>query len=89
MSGSFLEITFRNGKPFAAYLRLPRGEGGKVDHTREVRPGLLVDFAADGTPMGLEIVHPATTDDDSVLAVLAEVHATPVARAELAPLRAA
>jgi uncharacterized protein YuzE len=89
MSGSFLEVTFRNGKPFAAYLRLRRAEGGRVHHTRELRPGLLVDFAADGTALGVEIVHPAETDEDAVMAVLAECKALPVARAELAPLRAA
>ena len=47
MSATFLEVTFRHGRAFAAYLRPPRAAGTKVDHSREVRPGLVVDFAAD------------------------------------------
>ena len=89
MNATFLDVTFRHGKPFAAYLRLPQSAHAKVDHTREVRPGLVVDFAADGTPLGVEIVNPASTDADKVMAVLAEVNAAPVSRADLAPLHAA
>lgn len=89
MSATFLEVTFRHGRPFAAYLRLPRAAGAKVDHSREVRPGLVVDFSADDTPLGLEIVNPTTTDEDTVLAVLAEIRAPLVSRDDLAPLRAA
>jgi uncharacterized protein YuzE len=85
----FLEMSFREGKPFAAYLHFPRDEGAKVARTREIRPGLLVDFAADGKPMGVEIVNPAQTSAETVLAVIAEVHAGPVSPEELAPLRAA
>ena len=89
MSDVFLEISFREGKPFAAYLHFPRDEGAKVARTREVRPGLVVDFAAGGKPMGIEIVNPLQTSAEAVLAVIAEVHAAPVSLQELAPLRAA
>jgi uncharacterized protein YuzE len=89
MSEVFLEISFHGGKPFAAYLRLPRDHGAKIARTREVRPGLVVDFAADGKPMGIEIVHPSQTSAETILAVIEEVHAAPVSLQELAPLRAA
>lgn len=89
MSEVFLEMSFHEGKPFAAYLHLPRETGAKVARTREIRPGLLVDFAADGKAMGIEIVNPMQTAAETVLAVIAEVHAGPVSPQELAPLRAA
>jgi uncharacterized protein YuzE len=88
MSDVFLEMSFHQGKPFAAYLHL-RHESGKVARTKEIRPGLLVDFADDGKPMGVEIVNPLQTDAETVLAVIAEVHGGPVSLEELAPLRAA
>lgn len=88
MSDVFLEMSFHAGKPFAAYLHL-RHESAKVARTKEIRPGLLVDFAADGKPMGVEIVNPLQTDAQTVLAVIAEVHGGPVSLEELAPLRAA
>ena len=89
MTGVFLEMSFREGKPFAAYLQLPRESGAKVARTREIRPGLVVDFAADGKAMGLEIVNPMQTDVETVLSVLADVHAGPVSPQDLAPLCAA
>ncbi len=89
MSDAFLEITYRHGKPFAAYLRLPRRRRAKVSRTAELRPGILVDFDSKGTPMGVEIVHPSSTAPEIVLEVLAEVHAAAVDAKELAPLRAA
>ena len=89
MSATFLEVTFRHGRPFAAYLRLPRAAGAQVDHSREVRPGLIVDFSADDTPLGLEIVNPGATDEDTVMEVLAEIRAPAVSREDLAPLHAA
>ena len=89
MSSAFLEVSFQNGKPFAAYLRLPRAAGTKVARTREVRPGVVVDFSADGGAMGVEIIHPSQTRPEVVLEVLAEVAASPVTLADLAPLQAA
>jgi hypothetical protein len=89
MSEVFLEMSFHEGKPFAAYLHLPREKGATVARTREMRPGLLVDFAADDKPMGVEIVNPMHMNVETVLPVLAEVHAAPVSPHELAPLRAA
>jgi len=89
MSEVFLEVSFHEGRPFAAYLHLPRARGAKIASTKEIRPGLLVDFAADGKPMGVEIVNPAQTSAETVLEVIAEVHAGPVSLQELSPLRAA
>lgn len=88
MSDVFLEMSFRRGKAFAAYLHL-RHESAKVARTKEIRPGLLVDFADDGAPIGVEIVNPLQTDAETVIAVISEVRGGPVSIEELAPLSAA
>ncbi|MGC4031765.1 MAG: hypothetical protein QM754_08540 [Tepidisphaeraceae bacterium] len=50
-----LEITYRGGKPAKAYLTLPRRRGDRADRTLPHGHALVVDYAADGTPIGIEI----------------------------------
>lgn len=84
-----MEMTFRRGKPFAAYLYLPRSAGAKSVRTAEARPNLLVDYGADGAPIGIEILAPALVDASEINAVLGELKLDPLPAADLAPLRAA
>ncbi len=86
MTGRYLEVTFRKGKPFAAYLYLPRREGEKSVRTQEAGNGLLVDYAADGSPMGLEILNPGRVSFQDINKVLREIGLEPVAKEELAPV---
>ena len=55
MNETYLEITFRHDRPLAAYLYLPRQGDEKGARTEQAAPGLLIDFTADGRPIGLEI----------------------------------
>lgn len=49
MKTRYLEVTYRLGKPLAAYLYLPRQPGDKSVRTqRDEKTGLVSDFAADG-----------------------------------------
>ena len=89
MKQPYLEITFRRGKPFAAYLYLPRAADAKSARTVEVRPSLLVDYTHEGTPIGIEILAPAEVDAGEINAVLEELKLAPLPAADLAPLRAA
>lgn len=89
MKGRYLEVTFRKGKPLAAYLYLPRPTGAKSARTREAAPGLLVDFAASGEPIGLEITAPARVTVEQVNRVLAELGLGTIPPEDLAPLQAA
>jgi hypothetical protein len=85
----FLEITFRHGKPFAAYFYLPRRAGEKSYRTRRVDPGLVIDFNRSGRAIGIEITAPAELTLAQFNRVLRDVGASPVKRAEFAPLLAA
>lgn len=89
MKGRYLEVTFRRGRALAGYLYLPRGAGAKSVRTEEVGPGLLVDFAESGEPIGLEITSPATITLEQINAVLTRLGVTATFAEELAPLRAA
>ena len=48
MQERYVEVTFRKGKPLAAYVYLPRRVGVQSTQTMEAAPGILVDYAASG-----------------------------------------
>ena len=89
MKRSYLEVTFRGGKPFAAYLYLPRASGAKVARTTEARPGLLVDYDGAGQPIGLEVTAPRSIDVATINEVIGELGLAALDPSELTPLRAA
>jgi hypothetical protein len=89
MKNRYLEVTFRNGRPIAAYLYLPRRASDTSARTESRPAGLLIDFAADGRAIGIEITAPTQLSLAALNDVLAEVHQMPADRTELAPLVAA
>lgn len=89
MKQRYLEVTFQKGKPLAAYLYLPRQTGVKSTRTIEVSTGILVDYAASGEPIGLEITAPAHVSVDQVNTALEILGLSPMEAEELAPLHAA
>jgi uncharacterized protein YuzE len=89
MNTAFLEVTYRQGKPIAAYYYLPRPEGQRSARTRRVDPGLLIDFAKDGRPIGIEITAPSVLSVAMFNRVLRDLGFPPVKRQEIAPLIAA
>ncbi len=89
MYRSYLEVTFRGGKPLAAYYYLPRRAGDKCDRVEKHGSGLLVDLAADGRPLGIEIAIPKLVTVDSLNAVLGTYGVPPIDADELAPLHRA
>ena len=88
MKQRYLEVTFRNGKPLAAYLYLPRQGAVTVAATRDVGRGLKIDLDAAGTPIGVEITAPSLVRVADVNAALAQFGAAAIDPAELAPLAA-
>lgn len=88
-NGSYLEVTFRHGRPMAAYLYLPRRARDRSARTRRAAPGLVVDLAADGRPIGIEITAPTRVTVTALNRVLRSFGLSPLTRADLAPLRAA
>lgn len=89
MNDSYLEVTFRHGQPMAAYYYLPRRPKDKSYRTRRVEPGLVIDFASDGRPIGIEIVAPDKLTLIAFNRVLRGLGFSLLKRADLAPLIAA
>lgn len=89
MKQRYLEVTFRRGKPLAAYLYLPRRPATRAVRTTDEGHGLHVDFDDADTPIGVEITAPSAVTVADVNAVLARLGLSPLPLEEWAPLRAA
>jgi uncharacterized protein YuzE len=88
MKHRYLEVTFRKGKPLAAYLYLPRPTNAKAARTTDAGNGLRVDFDDQGKPIGVEITAPAIVTVVQLNAVLAPLGVARVEPEEWAPLAA-
>lgn len=89
MNESYLEVTFRHGRPIAAYYYLPRRTRDRSYRTRRVEPGLVIDFTRAGKPIGIEILAPNKFTLTVFNRVLRELGFPPLKSADLAPLVAA
>lgn len=89
MKQRYLEVTFRNGKPIAAYLYLPRKPGDASARTQRFESGLRIDFSPDGRAIGIEITAPSKLSLAALNRALAAVNELPATGEELAPLAAA
>jgi hypothetical protein len=89
MREQYLEVTFRRGRPIAAYFYLPRRPGEKSSRTVRVEPGLIIDYSKGGDPIGIEVTAPDKLSPASLNRVLKELGLPTVTRADLAPLLAA
>jgi uncharacterized protein YuzE len=88
MSKPYLEVTYRQGKPFAAYLYLRRRPGDTAATTQRHRD-FVVDYSADGRAIGIEFTSLRLVDLSSVNNVLTNAHEEALSAADLAPLSAA
>ena len=84
-----LTVTYRRGRPIAAYFRLPRERGDRVATSQRVDDVLIVDRAEDGRPIGVEITDPAQFEPDRFSALLQSLGQPNVDREELGPLATA
>ena len=89
MKNSYLEVTYRKGRPLAAYYYLPRQDGDRSVRTERFAGGLLVDYTSDGRPIGIEISSPARLDLRKLNDALARLGRKAVRPEDLAPLVAA
>jgi uncharacterized protein YuzE len=89
MRTTYLEVTYRKGRPLAAYYYLPRRDGDRGARTERADGGLLVDYAQDGRAIGIEITAPTKLTLSRLNQVLQRLGQQPVEREDLAPLLAA
>lgn len=89
MKQTYLEVTYRRGRPLAAYLYLPRGKGDRSVRTAKAEPGMVIDFAQNGRAIGVEITAPTMVTVSDLNRVLAELGGPPIGGEDLTPLKAA
>lgn len=89
MKDRYLEVTFRNGKPFAAYLYLPRQNGERSLRSEEAGHGMVIDYGSSDRPIGIELTAPEKVTLDRLNEVLKRLNLPPMKEDELAPLAAA
>ncbi len=89
MKHRYLEVTFRKGKPLAAYLYLPHKNQSCSIRTEEKKNGILVDYEEDGDPIGVEITAPAEVSLEELNSVLGELGVQPLEPQDIEPLRVA
>lgn len=89
MNEPYLQVTYRQGRAFAAYYYLPRGPSDKSVRSLPVESGLVVDFAADGSPIGIEITDPSSLTVEVFNRVLDRLGLPSATARDLQPLHAA
>jgi hypothetical protein len=90
MTERSLQVTYRKGRPFAAYLHLSHATGEKRAKTVASPDGLLiVDYGANGQPVGVEITAPQAVPLERLNQLLADLGEAPLAEHEYKPVRAA
>ena len=89
MNQRYLQVTYRKGRPLAAYLYLPRNVGDTSARSVKCEGGLILDYASDGRPIGVEISAPRSTTLEALNRVLANAQIAPVSADDIQPLLAA
>lgn len=90
MTERSLQITYRQGRAFAAYLHLSHPTGEKSVKTKPSPDGLLVvDCGVTGGPIGIEITAPLAVSLERLNQLLAELGQAPLAEQDYKPIRAA
>ena len=84
-----LKVSYHEGRRIAAYLYLMRKPGEKSARSRQFTLGYVVDFAADGRAIGLEMLDPDHVTLESINRILEQVGAEPITESDLAPLKVA
>ena len=90
MTERSLQVTYRKGRPFAAYLDLRHATGEKTARTVGTPDGVLViDYNGAGQPVGVEITAPHAVSLASLNELLATLGQAPLTEREFQPMSAA
>ncbi len=84
-----LEVSYMRGRPYAGYYYLPGYWDERSVRCKAMEAGLVVDFAKDGRPIGVEITEPSQVTAAAMNRVLKKLGQRAIRAADLAPFRAA
>lgn len=90
MTERSLQVTYRKGQAFAAYLHLSHQTGARSAETKASADGLLVvDYDSSGRPVGIEITAPGSVSLERLNRLLVELGEVPLAERDYGPVIAA
>ncbi len=89
MNAPYLEVTFRHGRPIAAYLYLQRKAGDKSHRTVKAESEMVIDYEQSGQAIGIEITAPGKVTVTELNRVLSAIGAPTINGDDIAPLQAA
>jgi hypothetical protein len=90
MTERSLQVTYRKGSAFAAYLHLSHRTGDRSVRTVPSEDGILVvDYSDSGRPVGIEITAPHNVTLEGLNELLKDLGEAPLAEQDFKPLRAA
>jgi hypothetical protein len=89
MKHRYLEVTYRKGKPIAAYLYLPRELGSKAVRTEDAGQGFRIDYDHTDRPLGVEITAPSLATPERLNEIMHQLGQQPLHSQEWGPLQAA
>ncbi|MEY4546078.1 MAG: hypothetical protein RL685_2273 [Pseudomonadota bacterium] len=89
MKHRYLEVTYRKGKPIAAYLYLPRELGSNAARTEDAGQGFRIDYDHLDRPVGIEITAPAIATVERLNEIMQRLGLQPLPSQEWVPLQAA
>lgn len=81
------QVSYRQGRPIAAYVYLKGWPGHKSVRTEEIDSGLVIDFSPSNEPLGLEIINPATVSIESINETLRKFGERPLDPGEVEALK--
>jgi hypothetical protein len=74
----YLEITYGEGKPLAAYLRFALGSGAIPAGSDDVGDGLSVDYDVDGNAIGIQLSVPGAVTSERLNRLLIALGQAPL-----------
>ncbi len=86
MKQRYLQVTFRKGRPFAAYLYLPRPTGARAARTLVAGSGVRIDLDERGAAIGVEITAPSAISVAQLNAIRGQNGIEGLDATEFAPL---
>lgn len=84
----YLEVSYHQGKPLAAYLYIDRQPGDTAART-ERHGAWLIDYAADGRTIGVEFTSVGTVNLSELNRILAAAKQRALSNLDVRPLEAA
>ena len=88
-TGLEIEASFLDGQLIAAYIHFPGNADDRSARCECVDPGLVIDYATSGRPLGIEVTMPRAVTLEVINGVMRRLGLRELSDRDFAPLKAA